>query len=159
MQSEEIPKRQTLHRVIPLGIDNQIYKTQLKSNRQVITHRSLSTSSGLGRRWKPVAPRMTSKPRHIVVETEELKFRKELPKSATGSRDDSEPFSFQLASTSASKSSAKSAAAAEPDMGTGRDAEEESFRVSAAWIWKESAFSSNNRGERIGEGDRAWLSR
>jgi len=102
-------------------------------------HRSLSTSSPLGRRWRPVALPTTSNPRQIVVATDELTSRNELlrsPPCVCGmSRPCSSSSSAQLASMSAARLS--------DEIGSGLEADGESLRVSAACACTSSTSSWN----------------
>jgi hypothetical protein len=109
-----------------------------------VFHLSRSTSSRLGLRWSPVAPRTASKPRHIVVVTVELRSLNEPVKSRETSRDSSLSPRSSLPSPIQFASTSSSAAADEEEIGTGRDAEGESFRVSAACVWNASVLSCEN---------------
>jgi hypothetical protein len=114
------------------------------------TQRSRSTPSPLGRRCSPVALPTTSNPRHMVVATEELTSRNELLRSLPCrcgiSRPCSSSSSAQLASMSAARLS--------DEMGSGREADGESLRVSAACAWT-SSTSSWNRAS-IADTVRSW---
>lgn len=91
----------------------------------------------------------------MTVETVELNSRKELVNSVALVSGISRPtcrvwLSSQFASTSSPRG--KESVDVGMRIGTGRDAEGESFRVSTTCACT-SSVSPKNRGERVGEGD------
>ena len=116
-------------------------------------YRLRSTSSGGERRWRPVVLRTASTPRHTTVDTDEASSRNEVPSSAP--RVSEELFLDQPASTSSS--SRDESLGPDLDIGTGREAEGDSLRVSAAWFCTSSSFAESS-GEPVGDVDcsRSW---
>jgi hypothetical protein len=87
------------------------------------------------------------------VETEEASSRNEVPPSAA--REISPEARLELAPdqpASTSSSSGDESVGADLDMGTGRDAEGDSLRVSAASVCTSSSLMES-RGERVGDAD------
>jgi hypothetical protein len=100
-----------------------------------------------------VFDRTASTPRHTTVETEEASSRNEVPPSAA--RGISPEARLEVAADqpgSTSSSTKDVSEGADLDIGTGRDAEGDSLRVSAASVCTSSSLMES-RGERVGDAD------